>query len=279
MSLDTDPIQALIEQHFEYINQITPKDQDQPIGQAVLQALDLLDQGKVRVAELISGQWHINQWLKKAILLSFRLYENQYGFDGVHAYYDKVPPKFTDQNANQLKQSGIRIVPPAYVRSASYIAPGCVIMPSFINTGVYIDKGTMIDTWATVGACAQVGKNVHLSGGAGLGGILEPLQATPTIVEDNCFIGARSEVVEGVIVEQDSILSMGVFIGQSTPIYNRHTGQTIYGRVPAGSVVVPGSIPSSSGNCHLYSAIIVKQVDKNTRDKVSINQLLREAHQ
>ena len=279
MNFDVTAMQNTIEQSFEQITQISPEDQNQPVGQAVNNALQALNQGQLRVAEKINGQWQTHQWLKKAILLSFRLFANEYSFDGVHAYYDKVPPKFTDANAEELRHSGIRVVPPAYIRSASYIGPSSVIMPSFVNTGVFIDSGTMIDTWATVGACAQVGKNVHLSGGAGLGGILEPLQATPTIVEDNCFIGARSEIVEGVIVEQGSILSMGVFIGQSTPIYDRQTGETFFGRVPAGSVVVPGTIPSSQGDCHLYCAIIVKQVDDQTRQKVSVNQLLRQAHQ
>lgn len=277
MTFNGQQMQDLIEEYFEKIDTITPKDNDHAIGQAVHQALQDIDQGNQRVAEKIDGQWQTHQWLKKAILLSFRLYSNQYGYNGVYAHFDKVPPKFTDQNAQALINSKIRVVPPAYVRYGSYIGPSSVIMPSFINTGVFIDEGTMIDTWATVGACAQVGKNVHLSGGAGLGGILEPLQATPTIVEDNCFIGARSEIVEGVVVEKDSILSMGVFIGQSTPIYDRHSGEIYYGRVPAGSVVVPGSLPSKQGDCHLYSAIIVKQVDEQTRQKVSVNQLLREA--
>lgn len=223
-----------------------------------------------------TGQWEVNEWLKKAVLLSFRLSDNTFIKGGFTNYFDKVPSKYADYSSRDFRKDSVRVVPPAAVRKGAFIAPSVVLMPSYVNIGAYIDQGTMVDTWATVGSCAQIGKNVHLSGGVGIGGVLEPLQAKPTIIEDNCFIGARSEVVEGVIVETGSVLSMGVFIGQSTKIYNRETGEINYGRVPAGSVVVPGNLPSQDGKYSLYCAVIVKQVDEKTRSKVEINDLLRD---
>src|SRR6478609_5675726 len=243
------------------------------VRDAVEQAIEMIDSGQARVAEKLGGEWVTHQWLKKAVLLSFRLNDNKIiaGGPGEGVFWDKVPSKFEGWGEN-----GFRVVPPAAVRRGAFIAPNVVLMPSYVNIGAYVDSGTMVDTWATVGSCAQIGRNVHLSGGVGIGGVLEPLQANPTIVEDNCFIGARSEVVEGVIVEENSVLGMGVFIGQSTKIYNRATGEVGYGRVPAGSVVVAGSLPSGEGRCHLYCAVIVKQVDAQTRAKTSINDLLRD---
>ncbi|MBX9705661.1 MAG: 2,3,4,5-tetrahydropyridine-2,6-dicarboxylate N-succinyltransferase, partial [Gammaproteobacteria bacterium] len=235
-----------------------------------------LDTGQLRIAEKQNGQWVVHQWLKKAVLLSFRLFDNQVIEGGYTQFFDKVPLKFADMNAAELAATGVRVVPPATARRGCYIAPNVILMPSYVNIGAYIDSGTLVDTWATVGSCAQIGKNVHLSGGVGIGGVLEPVQANPTIIEDNCFIGARSEIVEGVIVEENSVISMGVFIGQSTKIYNRETGEIIYGRVPAGSVVVPGCLPAKDGSHSLYAAIIIKQVDAKTREKTSINDLLRE---
>jgi 2,3,4,5-tetrahydropyridine-2-carboxylate N-succinyltransferase len=216
-----------------------------------------------------------HQWIKKAVLLSFRLQDNSVIQDGYTRYFDKVPAKFADYSAEAFREGGFRVVPPAAVRKGAYIAKNVILMPSFVNIGAYVDEATMVDTWATVGSCAQIGKNVHLSGGVGIGGVLEPLQANPTIIEDNCFIGARSEIVEGVIVEEGSVVSMGVFIGSSTKIFHRQTGEVLYGRVPAGSVVVSGSLPSADGSCNLYCAVIVKQVDAKTRAKTSINDLLR----
>ncbi|NCX24096.1 MAG: 2,3,4,5-tetrahydropyridine-2,6-dicarboxylate N-succinyltransferase, partial [Betaproteobacteria bacterium] len=239
------------------------------------QVLEELDAGRLRVAEQHEGQWQVHQWIKKAVLLSFRLEDNQTMPAGPMQFYDKVPTKFVDYDAERFAQGGFRVVPPAVARRGSYIARNVILMPSFVNIGAYVDEGTMVDTWATVGSCAQIGKNVHLSGGVGIGGVLEPLQANPTIIEDNCFIGARSEVVEGVVVEAHSVLSMGVFIGQSTKIFDRSSGETMYGRVPSGSVVVPGTLPSSDGSCALYAAIIVKRVDAQTRAKTAINDLLR----
>jgi 2,3,4,5-tetrahydropyridine-2,6-dicarboxylate N-succinyltransferase len=218
----------------------------------------------------------VNEWLKKAVLLSFRIEDNQIMKGGFNNYYDKVQSKFADMNSNDFRESGVRVVPPATARKGAFIAPGVVLMPSYVNIGAYVDSGTMVDTWATVGSCAQIGKNVHLSGGVGIGGVLEPLQAAPTIIEDNCFIGARSEVVEGVVVEKNSVISMGVYIGQSTKIYNRETDEVTYGRIPAGSVVVSGNLPSDNGKYSLYCAVIVKQVDEKTRSKVGINELLRD---
>ncbi|MFZ5601575.1 MAG: 2,3,4,5-tetrahydropyridine-2,6-dicarboxylate N-succinyltransferase [Pseudomonadota bacterium] len=265
----------MIETAFDNRNNISPTSVDAKVKGAVLEALDLLDSGKARVAEKINGEWVVNQWLKKAVLLSFRINDNV-PIDGQFTqYYDKVPSKFSDMTPEQFKASGVRVVPPAVARRGSYIAPGVVMMPSFVNIGAYVDSGTMVDTWVTVASCAQIGKNVHLSGGVGIGGVLEPLQATPTIIEDNCFIGARSEVVEGVIVGEGSVLSMGVYIGQSTRIYDRETGEIHYGKVPPGSVVVSGTLPSACGKYSLYAAIIVKKVDEKTRSKVGINELLR----
>lgn len=237
-----------------------------------------LDDGHFRVAEKINGEWQVHQWIKKAVLLSFKFYQNQAIDAGFTQFYDKVPLKFSNYKEEDWQKSGIRVVPHAMVRRGAYIAKNTVLMPSYVNIGAYIDEGVMVDTWATVGSCAQIGKNVHLSGGAGIGGVLEPLQANPTIIEDNCFIGARSEVVEGVIVEENSVISMGVFLGQSTKIYHRETKEVTYGRIPAGSVVVSGSMPAKDGSHSLYCAVIVKQVDAKTRAKVSINELLREAH-
>ena len=238
-----------------------------------------LDAGRLRVAEKRGSEWVTHQWLKKAVLLSFRLSHTvPIGLAGPSApfrFYDKVPTKFAKFDDAAFAQAGVRVVPPAVARRGAYIAPNVVLMPSYVNIGAYVDSGTMVDTWATVGSCAQIGRNVHLSGGVGIGGVLEPLQANPTIIEDNCFIGARSEVVEGVIVEENSVLGMGVFIGQSTKIYNRDTDQVSYGRVPSGSVVVAGSLPSATGRCQLYCAVIVKRVDAGTRAKTSINELLR----
>ncbi len=268
-------LQQVIEEAFERRTEITPGQAHEAIRMAVDTTLDLLDRGVVRVAEKIDGNWHVNQWLKKAVLLSFRLYDSEPLEGGFTRYFDKVPSKFGIMSDEDLIGSGVRVVPPAVARRGSYIAPGVVLMPSYINLGAYVDSGAMIDTWATVGSCAQIGKNVHLSGGVGIGGVLEPLQAGPTIIEDDCFIGARSEVVEGVVVEQGSVLSMGVYIGASTRIYDRETGNISYGRIPSGSVVVSGSLPAGDGSHSLYCAVIVKRVDEKTRSKVGINELLR----
>jgi len=245
--------------------------------EAVDHVIAELNAGRLRVATRHGvGQWTTHQWIKKAVLLSFRLKDNEVIKAGQLGFYDKVPTKFAHLDEAEMKASGVRVVPPAVARRGSYIAKGAILMPSYVNIGAYVDEGTMVDTWATVGSCAQVGKNVHLSGGVGLGGVLEPLQANPTIIEDNCFIGARSEVVEGVIVEANSVISMGVYIGQSTKIYNRETGEVTYGRVPEGSVVVSGNLPSADGKYSLYCAVIVKRVDEKTRAKTSINELLRD---
>ena len=268
-------IQDIIEGAFEDRAKLTPSNASNEIKVAVVDAINQLDSGKARVAEKSGGDWVVNEWLKKAVLLSFRIEENSMMPGGATQYFDKVPPKFASQSESELAEMGVRIVPPAMARRGSYIAPDVVLMPSFVNIGAYVDSGTMVDTWATVGSCAQIGKNVHLSGGVGIGGVLEPLQAAPTIIEDNCFIGARSEVVEGVIVEQGSVISMGVYIGKSTKIYNRETGEVSFGRIPAGSVVVSGNLPSRDGKYSLYCAVIVKQVDEKTRSKVGINELLR----
>src|SRR5512136_2258229 len=274
-------LETLITAAFEDRANINAETQGD-IRRAVESALRLLDAGKLRVAEKIEGaegpdSWKVNQWLKKAVLLSFRLNDMSVieGGPGGATWWDKVPSKFAAWGAKEHEAAGFRSVPGAIVRHSAYVAPGAILMPSFVNLGAYVDSGTMVDTWVTVGSCAQIGKNVHLSGGVGIGGVLEPLQANRTIIEDNCFIGARSEVVEGVIVEENAVLGMGVFIGQSTKIFNRETGETIYGRVPAGSVVVAGSLPSGEGACSLYCAVIVKQVDARTRAKTSINELLR----
>ncbi len=269
-------LQNIIEEAFEHRADINPRSVDTHVKEAVLEALNLLDSGERRVAEKVDGDWVVNQWLKKAVLLSFRIQDNYFMKGGFTNYFDKVDSKFADYNSRDFRESGIRVVPPATARKGSYIAPGVVMMPSYVNIGAYVDSGTMVDTWATVGSCAQIGKNVHLSGGVGIGGVLEPLQAGPTIIEDNCFIGARSEVVEGVVVEEGSVISMGVYIGQSTKILNRMTGEVTYGRIPAGSVVVSGNMPSKCGTYSLYCAVIVKQVDEKTRGKVGINELLRD---
>lgn len=269
---------AIIETAFEERTQLTPQNAPAQIKEALDQVITLLNTGKARVAEKVNGEWQVNQWLKKAVLLYFRLYDNHPINGGFTQYYDKVPMKFQQSDESTLKSSGIRIVPPAVARIGSYIGANTILMPSYVNIGAYIDTGTMVDTWATVGSCAQIGKNVHLSGGVGIGGVLEPLQANPTIIEDNCFIGARSEIVEGVIVEEGSVISMGVYIGQSTRIYHRETGEITYGRIPPGSVVVSGNLPSTDGKYSLYCAVIVKQVDEKTRGKISLNELLRETH-
>ncbi len=266
---------ATIEQAFENRTNITPDNVSDEISQAVKQTIKLLDQGELRVAQPTGDGWQVNQWAKKAVLLSFRTQDNQVIDAGHTQFFDKVPLKYNNLSQQDFQQMGVRVVPQAIVRNGCYVAPNVVLMPSYTNIGAYIDEGTMVDTWATVGSCAQIGKNVHLSGGVGIGGVLEPLQAGPTIIEDNCFIGARSEIVEGVIIEKGSVISMGVFIGQSTRIFNRFTGEISYGRVPAGSVVVPGSLPSEDGHYSLACAVIVKQVDEKTRSKTSINDLLR----
>ena len=271
----TDTLRQTIEAAFEKRADINPANCDRSLRDAIEECIGLLDSGRARVAEKQGERWVVNEWLKKAVLLSFRANDNQLIDAGAARYYDKVQLKFADQNAAQLKAGGVRVVPPATARRGSYIAPNVVLMPSYVNIGAYVDSGTMVDTWATVGSCAQIGKNVHLSGGVGIGGVLEPLQASPTIIEDDCFIGARSEVVEGVIVGEGSVLAMGVFISQSTRIYDRATGEVSYGRVPPGSVVVPGSLPSADGKYSLACAIIVKRVDAKTRAKTSINELLR----
>ena len=266
----------IIEAAFEDRAHITPDSANTEVRQAVEEAIHLLDTGNARVAEQQGiGDWQVNEWLKKAVLLSFRLEDNMPMTAGFTQYYDKVPSKFASTTPEEFKAAGVRVVPPATARRGSYIASDTVLMPSYVNIGAYVDSGTMVDTWATVGSCAQIGKNVHLSGGVGIGGVLEPLQANPTIIEDNCFIGARSEVVEGVIVEEGAVISMGVYIGQSTKIFNRETGEVTFGRIPAGSVVVSGNLPSKDGSYSLYCAVIVKQVDAKTRSKVGINELLR----
>lgn len=270
-------LKQIIETAFENRLDLSAKTASGELIVAVNEAIELLDTGKVRIAEKISGTWQINDWLKKAILLYFRLNDNQVMQSHYAQYFDKIPLKFSQTTLEEFQAMQVRVVPPATVRKGSFIAPNTVLMPSYVNIGAYIDTGSMIDTWATVGSCAQIGKNVHLSGGVGIGGVLEPLQAHPTIIEDNCFIGARSEIVEGVIVEEGCVISMGVYISQSTRIYDRETQQIIYGRVPAGSVVVPGNLPGANGQYNLYCAVIVKKVDAKTREKVSLNELLREA--
>jgi len=269
-------LQSIIDDAFENRAQISPSSADPKLRNAVQQVIAQLDAGKLRVAERTGDGWTTHQWLKKALLLSFRLEDNHVVRDGYTNYFDKVPAKFADYGAADFNAGGFRVVPPAAVRRGAFIARNVVLMPSYVNIGAYVDEGTMVDTWATVGSCAQIGKNVHLSGGVGIGGVLEPVQANPTIIEDNCFIGARSEVVEGVIVGEGSVISMGVYIGQSTKIYHRETGEITYGRIPAGSVVVSGNLPSKDGKYSLYCAVIVKQVDAKTRAKTSINELLRD---
>ena len=268
-------IQTIITEAFEHRAEITPRSVDTHVKEAVMEAIGMLDTGEARVAEKKDGDWVVNDWLKKAVLLSFRIEDNEFMKGGFTNYYDKVQSKYADYNSRDFREAGVRVVPPATVRHGSYIASGAVLMPSYVNIGAYVDSGTMVDTWSTVGSCAQIGKNVHLSGGVGIGGVLEPVQAAPTIIEDNCFIGARSEVVEGVIVEEGSVISMGVYIGQSTKIFNRATGEVTYGRIPAGSVVVSGNLPSKDGTYSLYCAVIVKQVDAKTLGKTGLNDLLR----
>ncbi len=270
-----NPLQSVIDLAWDNRAEITAVNAPE-VRDAVEQVIADLNAGRLRVAERQGvGQWTVNQWVKKAVLLSFRLNDNRPVHAGELAFFDKVPTKFSQADEATLRASGVRIVPPAVARRGSYLAKGVVLMPSYVNIGAYVDEGTMVDTWATVGSCAQIGKNVHLSGGVGIGGVLEPLQANPTIIEDNCFIGARSEVVEGVIVEENAVLGMGVYIGQSTPIYDREKDEVSYGRVPAGSVVVSGSLPKAGGRYNLYCAVIVKKVDAQTRSKTSINELLR----
>jgi len=261
---------------FEQRADITPANASQEIRDAVAEVIARLDSGKARVAEKIDGDWVTHQWLKKAVLLSFRINENRMMDGGNTRYYDKVECKFASYTPEDFAEAGVRVVPNAVARRGSYIAPGAILVPSYVNIGAFVDSGTMVDTWVTVGSCAQIGKNVHLSGGVGIGGVLEPLQANPTIIGDNCFIGARSEIVEGVIVEDGCVISMGVYIGQSTKIYNRLTGEISYGRIPAGSVVVSGNLPSADGKYSLYCAVIIKQVDEKTRSKTGINELLRD---
>jgi 2,3,4,5-tetrahydropyridine-2-carboxylate N-succinyltransferase len=270
--------QQIIEGAWERRAELSPANAPGDVRRAVDETLAKLDAGELRVADKRNGQWVVHQWVKKAVLLSFRLQDNQVmDAGGFTRYYDKVPGKFAAYTERDFAAGGFRVVPPAMVRRGAFIARNVVLMPSYVNIGAYVDEGTMVDTWATVGSCAQIGKNVHLSGGVGIGGVLEPLQANPTIIEDNCFIGARSEIVEGVIVEENSVISMGVYIGQSTKIYDRATGEVTYGRIPAGSVVVSGSLPSADGSYSLYCAVIVKRVDAQTRAKTAINDLLREA--
>jgi 2,3,4,5-tetrahydropyridine-2-carboxylate N-succinyltransferase len=272
-------LQTIIDQAWDNRANLSPSSAPQDVRDAVSQVLAGLNDGSIRVAERQSvGQWHVNQWVKKAVLISFRLEDNQVmsSGPGYPQFYDKVPTKFANYSAADFAKGGFRVVPPAVARRGSFIGKNVVLMPSYVNIGAYVDEGTMVDTWATVGSCAQIGKNVHLSGGVGIGGVLEPVQAGPVIIEDNCFIGARSEVVEGVVIEENAVLSMGVYIGQSTKIYDRETGEVHYGRVPAGSVVVPGSLPSACGKYSLYAAIIVKKVDAQTRAKTAINDLLRD---
>ena len=268
-------LESIIDLAWEGRTNLTPLNSPD-VRKAVEQVISGLNNGSLRVAERQGvGQWKVNQWVKKAVLLSFRLTDNKVVRAGELGFYDKVPTKFAHLDEAQMRETGVRVVPPAVARRGSYLAKNVVMMPSFVNIGAYVDEGTMVDAWATVGSCAQIGKNVHLSGGVGIGGVLEPLQANPTIIEDNCFIGARSEVVEGVIVEENSVISMGVYIGQSTKIYDRATGEVSYGRIPAGSVVVSGNLPSADGKYSLYCAVIVKRVDAQTRAKTSINELLR----
>jgi 2,3,4,5-tetrahydropyridine-2,6-dicarboxylate N-succinyltransferase len=273
----TQQLQTTIDAAWDNRASLSPATAPKDIVDAVEHVINQLNTGKLRVATQTGvGQWTTHQWIKKAVLLSFRLKDNEVVKAGDLGFYDKVQTKFAHLSADEMKATGVRVVPPAVARRGSYISKGAILMPSYVNIGAYVGEGTMVDTWATVGSCAQIGKNVHLSGGVGIGGVLEPVQAGPTIIEDNCFIGARSEVVEGVIIEENSVLSMGVYIGQSTPIYDRATGQTTYGRVPSGSVVISGTLPKDGGKYSLYAAIIVKRVDAQTRAKTSLNDLLRD---
>jgi 2,3,4,5-tetrahydropyridine-2,6-dicarboxylate N-succinyltransferase len=270
-------LQHIIEAAWEDRANISVQSSTAEVREAVEHVIQELDRGTLRVATREAvGQWTTHQWIKKAVLLSFRLRDNEIIQAGHLGFYDKVPTKFADLSAEEMRATGTRVVPPAVARRGSYVGKGTILMPSFVNIGAYVDDGTMVDAWVTVGSCAQIGKNVHLSGGVGIGGVLEPMQANPTIIEDNCFIGARSEVVEGVIIEENSVLSMGVYIGQSTPIYDRATGQVSYGRIPSGSVVISGTLPKDGGKYNLYAVIIVKRVDAQTRAKTSLNDLLRD---
>jgi len=277
MNDDLTSLQSTIDAAFEFRADITPRNIPAGLEDVLAQCITLLDTGNARVAEQKDGMWVVNEWLKKAVLLSFRTRDNMVLDAGFTRFYDKVPLKYAGATEEELRAGGTRVVPHAIVRKGAFVAPNVVLMPSYINIGAHVGSGTMVDTWATVGSCAQIGRNVHLSGGVGIGGVLEPLQASPTIIEDDCFIGARSEIVEGVVVEAGSVVSMGVFIGQSTRIYDRTTGQILRGRIPAGSVVVPGTLPSADGRYGLYCAVIVKRVDAQTRAKTSINELLRTA--
>ena len=273
----TQQLQTTIEAAWDDRANLSATSAPKEVMDAVDQVINELNTGKLRVATRQGvGQWTVHQWIKKAVLLSFRLKDNELVRAGDLGFYDKVPTKFAHLSEEEMKATGVRVVPPAVARKGSYIAKGAILMPSYVNIGAYVDEGSMVDTWAAVGSCAQIGKNVHLSGGVGIGGVLEPMQANPTIIEDNCFIGARSEVVEGVIVEENSVLSMGVYIGQSTPIYDRETDTISYGRVPAGSVVVSGTLPKAGGKYNTYAAIIMKKVDAQTRAKTSLNDLLRD---
>jgi 2,3,4,5-tetrahydropyridine-2-carboxylate N-succinyltransferase len=270
-------LQQIIDAAWEQRANISTKSAPKDVADAVEHVINELNTGRLRVATRTGvGKWTVHQWIKKAVLLSFRLRDNEIIKAGDLGFYDKVQTKFSHLSPEKMAATGVRVVPPAVARRGSYIAKGAILMPSYVNIGAYVDENTMVDTWATVGSCAQIGKNVHLSGGVGIGGVLEPVQAGPTIIEDNCFIGAGSEIVEGVVVEENSVISMGVYIGQSTKIYDRATGEIHYGRVPAGSVVVSGNLPSADGKYSLYCAVIVKRVDAQTRAKTSLNDLLRD---
>jgi len=269
-------LQSIITDAYENRAEITPRSVSTVVKDAVMAAIEQLDRGEIRVAEKKNGNWVVNEWVKDAVLLFFRIEDNQFVKGGFTNYYDKVPAKYTNYNSRDFREGGVRVVPPASVRKGAYVAPSTVLVSSYVNIGAYVDAGTMIGTWTSVGSCAQIGKNVHLSAGVGIDGVLEPPQQTPCIIEDDCFIGARSQIAEGVIIERGSVLSMGVFLSQSTKIYNRETGEITFGRVPAGSVVVPGNLPAKDGSHSLYCAVIIKQVDEKTRGKVSINELLRD---
>jgi 2,3,4,5-tetrahydropyridine-2,6-dicarboxylate N-succinyltransferase len=273
--LSSQELRAVIDNAYEARAQLTPRTAPRELRAAVESVIELLNDGALRVAQPDGGRWHVNEWLKKAVLLSFRINDNEAMPAGALNFYDKVPLKYSGWGADRFAAAGVRVVPPATVRRGAFVASNVVLMPSYVNVGAYVDSGTMVDTWATVGSCAQIGKNVHLSGGVGIGGVLEPLQASPTIIEDNCFIGARSEIVEGVVVESGAVISMGVFIGQSTRIYDRERDEILYGRVPSGAVVVPGTLPAANGKYGLACAVIVKRVDAQTRAKTSLNDLLR----
>ena len=273
----TQQLQTIIDAAWEDRANISVKSAPKEVSDAVEHVISQLNSGKLRVATREAvGRWSTHQWIKKAVLLSFRLKDNAIMSAGDLGFYDKVPTKFAGLSEEAMRATGVRVVPPAVARRGSFIGKGVVLMPSYVNIGAYVDEGTMVDTWATVGSCAQIGKNVHLSGGVGIGGVLEPMQAGPTIIEDNCFIGARSEVVEGVIIEENSVTSMGVYLGQSTPIYDRASDSVSYGRIPSGSVVISGTLPKNNGKYSLYAAIIVKRVDAQTRAKTSLNDLLRD---